>query len=183
MDELSFSVEKIPAEGLSGTRFLEPTWFALPAEADDPLNPIALAKPVTVDFRLERSGRDVRLQMKVQTVASLTCARCRKVFPFPVAAEGRFMLCRTTQAEPMKKELELTVEDLESGTFEGDELDLSELVYEQIVLAFPMKPLCHEGCKGLCPRCGADQNESSCGCATGSLDPRWEPLRRLPRGR
>ncbi len=181
MDALIFAVEQIPKEGLSGRRVLEPTWFALPAEADEPLNPIALKEPVVVDFQMERSGRDIRLRMNVTTVATLTCARCLKVFPFPVSAQGRFTLCQTGAAEPGKRELELTVEDLESGAFEGDEIDLSELVYEQIVLSFPIKALCHEECKGLCPRCGANRNEAGCECDSVSPDSRWEPLRRLQR--
>jgi uncharacterized protein len=181
MNELIFAVEQIPQEGLSGNRVLDPSWFALPAQADDQLNPIVLREPVAVGFRLERSGRDIRVEMKVTTVASLTCARCLKLFPFSVFAQGRFTLCRTTQAEPGKRELELSIEDLESGTFEGDEVDLSALIYEQIVLSLPMKPLCHEGCKGLCPRCGTDQNEESCACVSSSPDPRWETLRRFRR--
>jgi uncharacterized protein len=179
MEGLVFPVEQIPAEGLSGRRTLEPSWFALPPDADDSTRPIILQEPIEVHFRLDHSGRDVRLQLGLTTVANLTCSRCVNSFPFPIAVHTQFTFCRPPAGSQLKREMELEVDDLESGTFEGDEIDLSKMTYEQIVLSFPMKPLCHEGCKGLCPRCGADRNVESCECASTKSDPRWEALRRL----
>jgi len=50
---------------------------------------------------------------------------------------------------------------------------------EQFYLALPMKPLCREDCKGLCPRCGEDLNVKGCGCVIETADPRWEALKTL----
>ena len=52
------------------------------------------------------------------------------------------------------------------------DLDLDLLVYEEIVLDFPMKVLCDDDCKGLCKSCGTNLNKGLCGCDTTSLDPR-----------
>jgi uncharacterized protein len=52
---------------------------------------------------------------------------------------------------------------------------------EQFYLALPMKPLCAEGCKGLCPHCGTNLNEATCTCTNEWSDPRLEPLRALGR--
>ena len=65
---------------------------------------------------------------------------------------------------------------------EGDAVDLSPLIREQIILALPTRPLCQEGCKGLCPQCGADRNAAPCGCPTMSGDPRLAVLRDLKVG-
>lgn len=187
-EELIFKVEQIPQDGLSGRRLLEASWFSLPPEADDPIRSIKLTEPISVEFHLERIGRDVRLKLSLATTAALTCARCLKVFPFPLRTQSRLTLCEANHSSRLEREMELTLEHLESGTFEAGEIDLSDLIYDQIVLSFPIKPLCREDCKGLCPRCGADQDLERCGCVTATSDPRWEALRKIrtpsdPHGR
>ena len=56
-----------------------------------------------------------------------------------------------------------------------DAIDLGPLVRDAIVLELPMEPLCREDCRGLCPQCGSDRNESECGCVAPP-DPRWANL-------
>jgi len=77
----------------------------------------------------------------------------------------------------LPKELELTTEELDYDYFEGDEIDLSDTIYEGIVLAYPMKSLCHEDCRGLCPSCGTNLNKKQCSCEKGKGDPRFRALR------
>ena len=74
------------------------------------------------------------------------------------------------------EEVGLEEEDLEV-VFVGDgELDLSELAAEQIVLGLPMRWVCDEACRGLCPQCGANLNrENACTCEP-ETDPRWQAL-------
>ena len=63
-------------------------------------------------------------------------------------------------------------DELETGWFRGDEIDLGSFVLEVVSLALPVKPLCSEDCAGLCPRCGARLAEESCGCErAGSSSP------------
>ncbi len=59
----------------------------------------------------------------------------------------------------------------------GLEINPAALVWQEFVLALPVKPLCSEGCKGLCPRCGADRNTETCNCAREGHDPRLAALR------
>ena len=72
------------------------------------------------------------------------------------------------------------------GENEGDyietpdyNLDLDELVTSDILLELPLKHLCSEECKGLCPKCGANLNRGECGCDRQEIDPRLEALRSL----
>ena len=58
------------------------------------------------------------------------------------------------------------------------ELDLSEAVREELILAVPDYSLCREECRGICPRCGTDLNTGTCSCAP-EPDPRWAPLAKL----
>ena len=63
--------------------------------------------------------------------------------------------------------------------YEGETVDCDPLIYEQIVLQIPMKALCREDCRGLCPRCGANLNLSSCSCPDRDVDERLAVLKKL----
>jgi len=63
--------------------------------------------------------------------------------------------------------------------FEGDELDLTELVREQILLNLPEQTFCNPDCKGLCPKCGQNRNLIDCNCEENETDPRWAALKNL----
>lgn len=82
-----------------------------------------------------------------------------------------------TAADAEDKELgvELTDDDLDLYGYDGEEIDLTPLFRDQIVLAVPFAPLCSEDCKGLCPQCGADRNLETCDCKP-PVDPRWAAL-------
>jgi uncharacterized protein len=59
---------------------------------------------------------------------------------------------------------------------ETDKISLDNDVREFAILAIPMKKLCKEDCKGLCPRCGVDLNFEECKCQKDEINPVWLPL-------
>lgn len=67
----------------------------------------------------------------------------------------------------------------EVETFEGFILDLNELVLSEMEISVPMKILCKDDCKGLCPACGKNLNQGPCGCDLHEDDPRWDDLKNL----
>lgn len=74
--------------------------------------------------------------------------------------------------------MELAEDDLDLYGYEDEEVDLTPLFRDQVVLAVPFAPLCREDCKGLCPQCGADRNQETCDCKP-PLDPRWAALQNI----
>lgn len=56
---------------------------------------------------------------------------------------------------------------------------LDDEIIETLRLAYPMKNLCREDCKGLCSSCGTDLNKNTCNCSKGTIDPRWSKLEGL----
>ncbi len=58
----------------------------------------------------------------------------------------------------------------------ADQLDLEPMARDAVLLELPQAPLCHVGCQGLCPVCGAERNEGACGCEVEVADPRWAAL-------
>ena len=122
-----------------------------------------------------------RLQARLSYRQNLTCTRCLAPVERPVDEELELAI-ETGAAEPMLGEHELTTSDLRTLFLDGDELDTTPILMEQLQLNIPMKPLCREDCAGLCPQCGADRNQAPCGCERSDVDPRWQALERLRQG-
>lgn len=72
-----------------------------------------------------------------------------------------------------------TEPDAEHVYCEGDEIDITDLVRESLLLSEPLNPVCSESCLGLCWECGANRNETQCSCKRESLDPRLAALQQL----
>jgi uncharacterized protein len=95
----------------------------------------------------------------------------------PRGGKRRAAAATAGEVEVDEKELgaELTDDDLDLYGYDGEEIDLTPLFRDQVVLAVPFAPLCSEDCKGLCPQCGADRNLETCDCKP-PVDPRWAAL-------
>ena len=129
-----------------------------------------------------RKGEQVRLRGEIKTEVELLCDRCAAPERAPLAVEFDTSFI-PQEVEAVKAEnVELAAEDLLLSSYEGDAVDLDELVREQIVLALPSRHLCREDCKGLCQKCGANLNAGQCSCEQGEVDPRWAALADLKRG-
>jgi uncharacterized protein len=59
------------------------------------------------------------------------------------------------------------------------ELDMSNAVREEVILAINPYVVCNPDCRGSCPSCGADLNQGQCDCTSDETDPRWAALREL----
>ena len=122
-----------------------------------------------------------RLEARLSYEQTLTCTRC--LAPLTQAVDEEIELAIETSAtEPMLGEHELTTSDLRTLFLDGQELDTTPILMEQLQLNIPMKPLCREDCAGLCPRCGADRNLAPCSCDDSPSDPRWRALEKLREG-
>ena len=88
---------------------------------------------------------------------------------------------RPEQPEEQEDEVELSDREVVVGYYDGERLDLGDVVREQLFLSLPLKRLCREDCRGLCPTCGKNLNTGACGCPPPEEpeDPRLSPLRGL----
>ena len=136
---------------------------------------VRLTSPPEVTGRVERSGQKVRLRGKINTTAEVDCDRCLKSVSVPVETE--FDVTYVPEEDYTSSEAaELQEEDLSLSVFDGETIDIDELVREQVLLTLPNRALCGEECKGLCPVCGADRNVNLCDCQSKEIDPRWAGL-------
>jgi|SRR5687768_14292103 uncharacterized protein len=145
------------------------------AQAGDPYRIVA---PVSLDFDIHKDKDRFRLVGETRTELELGCSRCLESFRMPV--ESRFDLSYLPASEmAADEEREVQDEDLGVSYYRDDQIDLDELLREQFYLALPMKPLCVETCRGLCPQCGTNLNDRACGCEAVWEDPRLAPLKAL----
>ena len=134
-------------------------------------------RPVTLTAKIYKDRDRFRLVGAVQTVLELACSRCLEPFELPVDAE--FDIRYLPQSENTGEEREVEDDDLAVAFYRDEAIDLGQLLEEQFYLALPMKPLCRDECKGLCPNCGVNLNVETCDCQVRWEDPRLAGLKAL----
>ena len=149
-----------------------------PDEVAQPDDAYRIVAPVDLAFEIHKDKDKFRLVGATQTELELGCSRCLEPFRLTVDApfDLRYLPFSAASTEP---EREVEEEDLETGYYRDDQIDLNQLLREQFYLALPMKPLCREDCKGLCSHCGTNLNLGSCDCAPAWEDPRLAALKAL----
>ena len=111
-------------------------------------------EPVTVQGRVQNSASVVELDARARFRYFTRCDRCNREIQEEFSVPVRHILARSLQSE--ENEEFLLVQD--------DVLDLDKVAVTDMILALPMKHLCREDCKGLCPVCGKNLNDGPCGC-------------------
>ncbi len=126
----------------------------------------AFLSPVKVEGTITNIDGKFDVSAKGSVDVLLSCSRCLK---------------------DIETELDFDIEEIytntgnedEAETFNGSIIELSSVVSRSILFSLPMKVICSEDCKGLCPVCGKDLNEGDCGCDTTYINPKFESLRSL----
>ncbi len=118
---------------------------------------------------VSRTARGLLVQVHVEADTPQVCARCLKPFHQHLVADFEELYAFNDKG--------LSEEGLRYP-YTGI-LDLAPLIREYFILDIPISPVCSPDCKGLCPVCGADRNETDCGHTTATTDPRWDALRAL----
>ena len=139
---------------------------------------LALDTPLAVSVKLYTAGDKIVLEGKVKGGILVRCDRCLNPYHRDVNATFHLFLALPA-SESDETELELLDEDMETNYVRGEEIDTDEIVREQVYLSLPMKLLCSEDCKGICPRCGADLNKGACQCRREVGHPGFSKLKNL----
>jgi len=155
-------------------------------EATEDLNPLLthgevrdfdFRSPAAVRLKYYRAGQELFFQGHVDAKVIGHCARCLEEYPSRVETDfSVVMVPQQPRADAAARDDELDV-----SVYQGDEVELSPLIREQMILALPTRPLCSEHCKGLCANCGANLNVEACRCAPAG-DPSLAVLRNLKVG-
>ena len=137
--------------------------------------------PVSLAFDIVKDKAHFQLIGTVKTTLELPCSRCLEPFTVPVERRLRFAVSAARACNTGEAEREIEEDDLTTAFYENDEIDLGELMREQFYLSLPMKPLCGDDCRGLCPICGTNLNRGTCDCKREWEDPRLAVLKTLKK--
>ncbi len=138
-------------------------------DLDFPSRRIIINEPVNYSGRIFKASGEILIDLTISYKYLEECSRCMK----PTLIEQTSKLFGKLIGS--KEDLDLA----DTITYESDLLDLEEIVLNQISLSLPMRTLCNEDCKGLCPKCGMDLNIEACKCVLENIDPRLEGLRNM----
>ena len=141
-------------------------------QIEDDLGDIEFPDRFSVKGLVKDMAGYITLTLDTKVTYSTSCARC--LTPVTVNKEIRFEKTVVTENTELQNE-----ENDDYIMSKDGYIDADEALIEQIILEIPLKHLCKEDCKGLCPKCGTDLNQSTCSCDTSDPDPRFDVLRKL----
>jgi uncharacterized protein len=141
-----------------------------------PLKTSGRAEVVEEHYGKHQVIKDIRLRGRLSAALELQCARCLEPVGQNVDREFE-LLYRPLGADAGRDELSVTDAEAEIGYYQGEGIQLEDVLREQVLLALPLKVTCREDCKGLCPQCGKNLNQELCSCSAPVEDPRWEALK------
>ena len=131
---MKIHVSRVPAEGLRGHATYDPSTMDM--ERDD----IHLDQPFEADVVINKADRELVVDANIRCTVRLSCARCLEDFNSALKAKALFSYA----VQPT------------------DVIDITEDVRQEVILAYPMIPICRPGCKGLCQLCGQNLNTVMC---------------------
>jgi uncharacterized protein len=174
---LKFRLEDIPGEGWEGESDQDPGWLDDRFSGEEK-KLFRFLSPIRVHLTLSRSGRVVLVKSQARAEMEFTCDRCLEPFPLVLSSEYKASL-KPKPAIPADEESDPDGKNLDTEFYEGEEIDLTPLVQDQVLLAIPSKAVCRKDCQGLCQHCGQNKNRGTCHCAAPDFDPRLEPLKKF----
>ncbi len=130
-------------------------------------------KPVAVQVTgtLVVDNLEARILVSGTVVATgvAACSRCLEDFTLTWDVDVSCLVLRDVDATEGQDDLMVVHQ-------QNDMVDLTEILRESVVLAYPLAPVCLATCRGLCPGCGHNLNKEACVCEPEAHDPRWDAL-------
>ena len=135
---MKIDLKQIPLEGIVLSEEFDPSFLDLGGEVTK------CSGRIRAEARITKVSRVVSVILHLNAVLNMTCSRCLDDFVIK-----------------FDRSISLNYPDDAPQRF----IDLDPEIREEIILAYPIKPLCRDMCKGLCPKCGKNLNEGGCSCA------------------
>ena len=135
---MKIDINRIPLEGLTIEEEVNPAILDLDTDI------VKFTGPVRIKARFSKITNAVTAELKLDGIMHLNCSRCLGEFDINLKKNLRLSY-QVSKLQPI--------------------IDLDQDIKEEIVLDYPVKPLCKPDCKCLCPKCGKNLNEGGCSCA------------------
>jgi uncharacterized protein len=129
---------------------------------------------MVISATIAKEGNALRLNLDMELPGHFVCDRCGGTFDQLHHCSSEYFFAFDETGEIPDYNPEIAV--IPKGAIN---LDVSQEIRDTVILGLPSKILCREDCRGICPRCGANLNETNCDCIKEAVDPRWEALQNL----
>jgi uncharacterized protein len=154
-----------------------------PGEIHFPDQGLKQVKPLLAEGTAEllpHTGGEVRIKGRMTTEVAGECDRCLGEVQIPIDAPiDLFYRPASELSSDVEEEVEIDEGEAEIAFYDGKGIELEQVIAEQVLLLLPMQIVCKESCKGICPVCGGDRNQTECKCRTVPADDRWSALKDL----
>ncbi len=129
--------------------------------------PITGKTPFTLHLE-NRENKQLLISGETDVTVAVPCDRCLEEVPvrFRITIDRTVPIGDTDDGEEAE----------DTGYLAGTSLDVDRLIHDEILVNWPMKVLCSEGCKGICRKCGVNLNHESCACDRTEPDPRMAAI-------
>jgi uncharacterized protein len=127
---------------------------------------------------LANTDGEVRIRVNLSVDMKAECDRCLGDAVYPLN-EKLDLFYRPMTVIARVEEVEIDEGEAEIGFYEGEGMELEDILREQILLLLPMQKVCRDDCRGICPICGRNRNETDCNCKVEATDDRWQALRNI----
>lgn len=131
--------------------------------------PFIEKKPFELHIANEENKR-LLIQGKTSVIISIPCDRCLEEVPTKISLRIEKEIPLEMLEEPDQDK------ENEADYMIGFNLDVDRLIYDEILVNWPMKVLCKADCKGICKQCGVNLNQQDCDCQKTELDPRMAAI-------
>lgn len=131
-------------------------------------NGLRFDQPVKFSGKLVNNSGILELEGRMTTGYTAQCFRCLTEIAGKIDIKVDEDFVNSSSAKKGEDEV---------YTYEGNVLEIDKALKDNIVLNTPMKMVCSENCRGLCPKCGANLNEKECGCKEDTLNPHMAVLK------
>lgn len=169
---MQWKIKDIPEEGLD-VRTTLPAELAKEALVPSGADPDASA--ISVELQLFRQGHEVLVRGRLSGEVSMQCAACLEPVKVEVEAPVELLFAPPGATPEFAEDDPLS----EMDVLHHDHLvvDVAEPLRELLIVSLPMAARCSESCKGLCPECGHDLNESECKHAEAARKAGTQPVK------
>ncbi len=151
--------------------------FDYPLTIEDEFYNVIFPEPLYVRGTVKNTAGYISLKIDAEITYDTFCDRCAKPIKNTLCLE----IARTLVKKGTLQNSNDGFDDLDYIEIENDGcIDVDDTVREEFVLSFPMKHLCCDDCKGLCPICGQNLNDGECQCKEEKQPSVWdEALKKL----
>lgn len=135
--------------------------------------------PIFVNLTLAKWDDDLTIEGIIKTNLLIECSRCLKPCLVSLEVPLKLFYKRKLFLSETDTIINLNNDDLMTLSYDENIISLDYRIRESLILSVPMKVLCENDCRGLCPVCGIDLNHETCTCRSDYIDPRWAALRQV----